>query len=130
MANAPLSEQDGIKYRVICDFGKAEYFLKGGWTHRRRGWAVICPTGKSADWPDQKIRRYAQIRRGPHRRSYAFAGSSIASCASQDDTVAGMKPTSPYRMNWVIPLSGPREPYRNSAAKNAITPRISMRATG
>jgi hypothetical protein len=32
MANAPLSEQDGLRYRLIWDFGKAEYFFKRGWT--------------------------------------------------------------------------------------------------
>ena len=46
---------------------------------------------------------------------------SVALCASHEEIVAGMKPTMPYRKNWVTPLSGPREPYRSSAARNAIT---------
>ena len=46
-AKRPSVGQDGFGYRLICGFGKTEYFFKRGWTHRKRGWAVICPTGKS-----------------------------------------------------------------------------------
>jgi hypothetical protein len=49
----------------------------------------------------------------PSRRQatpYAIAGFSTVVCTSHDETVAGIKPARPYRMNWVTPLSGPREP--------------------
>jgi hypothetical protein len=45
MANAPLSEQDGVRYRVICNFGKAEYFFSQGLTRRLQN----SPTGKSVE---------------------------------------------------------------------------------
>jgi hypothetical protein len=45
MANAPLPEQDGIRYSVICDFGKAEYFFKMRLTRRLQN----SLTGKSVE---------------------------------------------------------------------------------
>jgi hypothetical protein len=37
-----------VDIQVIWVFGKPEYFFKRGWTHRRRGRAVICPSGRLA----------------------------------------------------------------------------------
>jgi hypothetical protein len=45
MANAPLPEQDGDGYRVICDFGKTEYFFRAGLTR----WLKNSLTGKSVE---------------------------------------------------------------------------------
>src|SRR5664279_4585579 len=52
IASAPLTEQDEMRYRLICDFGKSEYFCKGGWTRRLENRDVICPTrlGKNSDF--------------------------------------------------------------------------------
>ena len=58
------------------------------------------------------------------------SGSSAYLCANHDDSVAGTHPTSPYRMNCTMPVSGPREPYSNSAAMKPSTPMISMRTAG
>src|SRR5664279_754421 len=48
IASAPLSEQDGGGYRLICGFGKSEYFSPEGWTRRRAADEVICPSGAGA----------------------------------------------------------------------------------
>src|SRR5258708_25411474 len=41
----PLSVgRDGGRYKLICFFGKSEYFCKWGWT----GHSLICPTGALA----------------------------------------------------------------------------------
>ena len=48
----------------------------------------------------------------------------------QELTTPGRNPTRPYMMNWNAPLSGPREPYSNSAAMKAKTPTRNMRSSG
>src|ERR1700688_2437596 len=44
IASAPHEERDGRGYKVICVFGKPEYFCERGWT----GCWVICPSGGHA----------------------------------------------------------------------------------
>jgi hypothetical protein len=48
IASAPLTEQDETRYRLICDFGKSEYFCKGGWTRGLENREVICPPGNGS----------------------------------------------------------------------------------
>jgi hypothetical protein len=43
MASAPL--WDGTADKVICEFGKSEYFCKRGWTRTTENSPVICPSG-------------------------------------------------------------------------------------
>jgi hypothetical protein len=44
---APLLwERDGHGYRLICDFGKSEYFCRKDWTDDSTRGALICPSGK------------------------------------------------------------------------------------
>jgi hypothetical protein len=59
MANAPLSEQDGDRYRAICDFGKAEYFFRQGLTR----WLQNSLTGKSVERIRARAMHTAATRR-------------------------------------------------------------------
>ncbi len=45
MANAPLAGRDGGDRKVICLFGKPEYFCKGGLTGPLQNSPLICPSG-------------------------------------------------------------------------------------
>jgi len=41
-----LRGQDSGRYKVICVFGKPEYFCKRGWTGYRQTAPLICPSGR------------------------------------------------------------------------------------
>jgi hypothetical protein len=45
LRNAPPKERDGCGYKVICAFGKSEYFFERGWTGTLKNSALICPSG-------------------------------------------------------------------------------------
>jgi hypothetical protein len=53
MANAPLEGRDGGTCRVICEFGKPEYFFKTGWTEVAENNEVICPSGRNGRSTDR-----------------------------------------------------------------------------
>jgi hypothetical protein len=38
--------QDGLGYRLICDFGKSEYFCEQGWTPGKMNCPVDLPVGQ------------------------------------------------------------------------------------
>src|SRR3954463_9322246 len=96
--------------------------------------ANISSVDMAITWQRGTSAQVASRRRGALRHrdcsSYAGTGLFAASSASHDEMVAGTKPTRPKRINWSAPLSGPREPYSNSAAKNASTPTSNILTTG
>ena len=62
--------------------------------------SLICPSGRIGAIPLQ-MKTYVEC---------AGCCSSTYLCANHDDSVAGTKPTMPYRKNCSAPESGPREP--------------------
>src|SRR5882724_4754143 len=52
-------EQDIDGYRLICDFGKSEYFRQRGWT----GFWVICPSGGFVELAREIVHRARPVRR-------------------------------------------------------------------
>src|ERR1700730_18198205 len=46
VAQRPSKERDGDRYKVICVFGKPEYFFERGWTEGSTNCQVICPSGR------------------------------------------------------------------------------------
>ena len=45
LRNAPPKERDGGGYKVICAFGKSEYFFERGWTEGSINRASDLPVG-------------------------------------------------------------------------------------
>src|SRR3954454_3336031 len=96
--------------------------------------ANISSVDMAITWQRGTSAQVASRRRGAlsHQDCSSYAGTGLfaASCASHDEMVAGTKQTRPKRINWSAPLSGPREPYGQSAAKKASTPTSNILTTG
>jgi hypothetical protein len=45
IAIRPSCGVDGEVVKVICLFGKSEYFCKRGWTGTSKNFPLICPSG-------------------------------------------------------------------------------------
>ena len=103
MANAPLSEQDGDAYSLICDFGKSEYFCKRGWTGGLENRQLICPLGKmqSACPPHRSrrpIRQPRHVRRlNPRPRYRRCLRRPRSATHTSRQTVCTMSPSGPRR---------------------------------
>src|ERR1700754_5119404 len=95
-------------------------------------WRRACGGGPPGDRPRRPdaSRSYTGVPWTPGCSLPEAAGACCGSaylCDSHDEIVDGTKPTRPYRMNWMTPDSGPREPYINSVAMNPTAPTISIR---